>query len=65
MFINYYNDTDFIYMFLIIFILGLIIDFIIDLIDFKIFAKKYYYKNINLFEFSICLICSKIKRHNV
>lgn len=62
MYINYFNNANDIYLFLIIFIVGLIIDFIIDLIDFKIFAKKYYYKDINLFKFSICLIYSKIKR---
>lgn len=65
MYINYFNNANDICLFLTIFIAGLIIDFIANLVDFKIFAKKYYYKDINLFEFSICLIYSKIKRHNI
>lgn len=62
MYINYFNNANDIYVLLIFLILSLIIDYIIKLIDFKIFAKKYYYKDINLFEFSICLICSTLKR---
>lgn len=49
---------------LIYLIIVIIINIIIDLIYFKIFAKKYYYTDINIILFLKELILDKIKRHN-
>lgn len=46
---------------IIIFILLYFISLIIDIIDFKIFVKKYYFYDINIVKFSIELIRRKLK----
>ncbi len=51
--------------FTILLFIGIIGDFIIDLISFKRFAKKYYYIDINLFVFTKELIKSKKIRHYI
>lgn len=46
---------------LIFYILMLIIGYIIEFIEFKKFAKEYYYININFFPFTYNLISKKIR----
>lgn len=62
--LDYLKDIKTIYFIIIYLIIGTIINIIIDLIDFKIFAKKHFYIDINIFLFLKELILSKIKRHN-
>lgn len=59
----YYNiNRNTLFMYAILFILGFVIDFIIELIKFKQFAKKYYDLDINLISFTKGLIYSKLKK---
>lgn len=45
----------------VILLIALIFEFVDDLLDFKKFAKKYYYLDINAFRFSLILLKNKLK----
>lgn len=62
---NYSYDLNCLIYLLILMLLGIIIEYFNDLIDFKIFAKKYYDFDINIFRFSIILLKYKLKKHEL
>lgn len=64
LYLDYLKDIKTIYFIITYLIIGIIFNVIIDLIDFKIFVKKHFYIDINIFLFLKELILSKIKRHN-
>ena len=60
--IYFLTNYNFIIIYFIIFIILLFVNFIYDLFDFKLFAKTYYYLDINIFSFTIYLLKNKIKK---
>ena len=62
---GYSYDLNYLIYLLILMLLGIIIEYFNDLIDFKIFAKKHYDFDINIFRFSIILLKYKLKKHEL
>lgn len=63
--LEYYNNLEILCSIIILIIIGQILDYIIELIQFKKFVKKYYYVNINILIFTKNLIKEKVKKHDI
>lgn len=61
----YNYSFDYLILLLILMLIGVITQYFIDIVDFKKFAKKYYYLDINIFSFSIILLKYKLKKHEL
>lgn len=61
---NIFNNPYYLLFAIISIIIAITIDYIIELVSFKLFAQKYYDLNIHLLPFSFMLLKSKLKKHD-